>query len=197
MSDLLQSVGDSISDADIHALAGQINAKPEQVNAAIQAALPALVGSLARTSSEPQGAQRINAFVDTVGTKHSGSAPLQFADGGSGMSITDILGQLVGARQGRVEQGVSKASGLNGAQTTQLLAALLPIVLAFLAKRRQQTPADRHDSDLSDYLGQQRKQTEQSGMGSLLGRLLDQDGDGDFDFADILKFGFSRFGRSS
>ena len=42
------------------------------------------------------------------------------------------------------------------------------------------------------FLGGERKSVEQSTGGSLIGRMLDQDGDGDFDLSDMAKMAMAK-----
>ncbi|MCB1588586.1 MAG: DUF937 domain-containing protein [Xanthomonadales bacterium] len=117
------------------------------------------------------------------------SAPAQprGLDGGA------ILGHVFGQRQPRVERGVAQAAGIDGSQASQLLAMLAPMVMAALGRMTQQRGLD--PGGLASALGQE---TQRAGtgfaQGGVLGSLLDTDGDGDVDAADLLKHGSSLFG---
>ncbi|MEZ5441635.1 MAG: DUF937 domain-containing protein [Lysobacterales bacterium] len=104
-----------------------------------------------------------------------------------------ILGHVFGQRQPRVERGVAQAAGIDGSQASQLLAMLAPMVMAALGRMTQQRGLD--PGGLASALGQE---TQRAGtgfaQGGVLGSLLDTDGDGDVDAADLLKHGSSLFG---
>ncbi len=104
------------------------------------------------------------------------------------------LAGLLGGRQSKVEQGIGKASGLNGGQVGSLMGMLAPLVMGALARKTKTENMDA--GGLAGMLRGERKSIENQASGGLLAGLLDQDGDGDFDFSDIMKLGMSRlFGR--
>ena len=82
-------------------------------------------------------------------------------------------------------------SGLDAASITKLLALLAPIVMAALAKKQKETGLA--PTDMGGYLRREEASiTQQSPQGtSFIGRMLDQDGDGDFDVSDALKLGMN------
>ena len=72
----------------------------------------------------------------------------------------------------------------------QLLKLLAPVVMAFLAKQVMSGGMDAND--LGKTLGAEKAQIQQQGgLGSVLGGLLDQDGDGQFGLSDLVKLGSS------
>jgi hypothetical protein len=104
-----------------------------------------------------------------------------------------ILGHVLGGRQGRVEQGVAQAAGIDSSQAAQLMAMLAPMVMAALGRMTQGNNLD--PGGLASALGQEgRRAGVAAGQGGVLGSLLDSDGDGDVDAADLLKHGSSIFG---
>lgn len=108
----------------------------------------------------------------------------------------DASSEVFGGRKGRVEEAIGKSSGLDLSKVGPLIAILAPIVLG--AMRSKASAAGRgqiHPGDLSDMMRRERSSVESKSGGSLLGRLLDQDGDGDFDFNDIIKIGLSFLSR--
>jgi hypothetical protein len=105
-----------------------------------------------------------------------------------------ILGHIFGKKTDAVNNGISKNSGLSGMQTTALMGALAPIVMGMLGRRKQQ--GNLSPIDLQRELGAASQEVEQQPGGSFLGRMLDQDGDGDFDMKDMMAFATKRiFGR--
>lgn len=232
MSELLQSVLSVLDRNQVNAMAQRIGASPQQTERAIEAALPLLIGQMARNSSQPQGAQALYGALerDHGGVDLGGllGAVLGGGGGGGGGSgggvggllgsvlggvlgggggsapaasrksdpISDgmaILGHVFGQRQTRVANGVGQVGGMSGQQSNQLLAMLAPIVMAALAKLMQGNGGGA--SALGGLLGNEerslQKQAPQAGAGAggLLGAILDRDGDGDVDLADLVQGG--------
>ncbi len=186
MESLLDQVRGALDGGVVQQAADRLGTSPQQADNAIQAALPLLLGALGRNASSAEGAQSLHRALGD----HAGSDPaavlgqvLGGAGGGDGQAI---LGHIFGARQPRAAQGVSSASGLDLGNASQLLAMLAPIVMAVLAKRSQGQGLDA--SALGGLLGQESQRIAgQPGAGGLLNAVLDRDGDGDVDFADISK----------
>ena len=61
-------------------------------------------------------------------------------------------------------------------QTAQILMMLAPIVMGYLGRQKQQQNLDA--GGLSDWLGGQQQQIQQSPQGGFLNGMLDRDGDG-------------------
>lgn len=80
-------------------------------------------------------------------------------------------------------------SGLDASAVTKLMKILGPIVIGMVAKQAMAKKLDK--GGLTGYLRNEKdSMTKTSPQGtSLIGRLLDQDGDGDFDLSDALKLG--------
>ncbi len=80
--------------------------------------------------------------------------------------------------------GVSKASGLDMGNSAQLMAMLAPVVMSILGS--QMNGLGLRCGGLGGLLGQERQRIEEDkGAGGLVNAVLDRDGDGDVDFADI------------
>jgi hypothetical protein len=223
MSELLQSVLGALEPQRVDAIARQIGATPQQTERAIHAALPLLIGQMARNTADPRGAQslhgalqRDHAGVDlggllgsVLGGMHGNArGAAASGDGGllggvlgavlgggdtSGARASDplsdgaaILGHIFGARQPRVAQGVGQVGGLDGSQSSRLLAMLAPIVMAVLARMMQNRGGDA--GALGGLLGGEAREVRQQD-GGLLGAVLDRDGDGDVDLSDLLQNG--------
>jgi hypothetical protein len=110
-----------------------------------------------------------------------------------GIGASDLLGNLLGGSQARVETGVQKASGLSNSATSQLLKMLAPMVLGAVMKSKTSNNLDA--GGLRDFLGNEKASVEKK-TGGMIGRLLDQDGDGDFDLTDVAKLAVGKlFGK--
>ena len=218
---MTQDLASQLQGGPIQQIAQQLGVDPSTAQTAVTAALPLLLGALGRNASQPQGAQ---ALFGALQNDHAGAGGLGdvlgAVLGGSQSRQTDgagILGHIFGGKQPRAEQAVGQSTGIGQDKANLLLRWLAPIVLAYLAKRmfeNRQTstrgttslpqgsagqPPARAPSPgvLGEILGQETRKVEQQGgpLGSVLGQVLDRDGDGDTDFSDLLKIGGSILGN--
>jgi len=218
MTDLTGRVLEQIGQPQIEAIARQFGIDPAQAGAAVQQALPLLMGGLARNSTSEQGAhalysalERDHASVDVgslLGSVLGGGggsgagggiggllgAVLGGASGSpdSGGAGEAILGHIFGGRRDRAAEGLGKTTGLGGANAAQLLAMLAPIVMAVLGNMTRKQGLDANS--LGGVLGQERNRIEQGGIGGLLGSVLDRDGDGQVGLDEMLQAGAGLLG---
>jgi len=195
MSDLMQSVLDALQPQQVEAMSRRLGTSAPQTERAIQAALPLLIGQMARNSAQPQGAESLQRALerDHAPAAMDGLMGVLGSVMGGGRSargndaISDglgILGHVFGQRQERVAQSVGRVGGMDGQQSSQLLAMLAPVVMAALARMMQNRGGGA--SALGGLLGNENQALGQGGSGGLLGAVLDRDGDGDVDVADLL-----------
>jgi hypothetical protein len=103
-----------------------------------------------------------------------------------------ILKHVLGGSSDRAAGGVAKASGMNAQSSMALMAMLAPMVMGALGKMTQSNNLDASGlagvigGDLSRLGGGAQAAPQQKGF---LGGLLDADGDGDVDAADLLARG--------
>ena len=195
---LVSELMGQLQGAPMQNMAQQLGVNGSQIQSAVGAALPLLLGALGNNAAKPQGA------ADLMGAlqRDFGSALPQGLGGLGGLlgsvlggqtpnNGAAILGHIFGNNQQKAEAGLGEATGLGGQGAAQLLSMLAPIVMAFLANRVQAGNLDA--GSLSDTLGQERAQVQQQGgvAGGLLGSLLDQNGDGKLDAGDLFKLGAS------
>lgn len=169
----------------VEQISQNLGANSSVVNSAIQIALPAIIGGLAKNAQTPQGAQSLD---NALSQDHSGGDVLGNLMGYLGGGIPapqettrqtnggGILGHIFGGNQTQVAQQVSEQSGLNMGQVAQLLITLAPIVMSYLGQQKQQQNLD--SDGLSNWLGGQQEQIQQSPQSSLINSILDRDGDG-------------------
>lgn len=206
MSSLLEQLTNQLGSDQVNAIARQLGASPEQTQSAIAAALPTLLGAMGRRAQTEEGASEIHHAVTQASESSSmldnlsgltsmlglGGAGSQAAP--AGIPGAEILGSLLGNKQSKVSEAIGKSSGLNASQVGPLLGMLAPMLMGSLGKKSGGGSA----ADLAGMLRGETQAMEKSGTGSMVGRLLDQDGDGDFDVSDIMKLGMnSLFGRKS
>ncbi|MBO9661428.1 DUF937 domain-containing protein [Dokdonella sp.] len=217
MSNLTNQVLDRLDPSSIQAIAAQLGIDPSQAQAAIQQAVPLVVGGLARNAATDGGADAVH----TAATAHSGldigsilGSVLGGAGNAGGGSILGgmlgggasntggglpggidpgaILGSIFGNRQDQATQGLGQASGLGTQNAGQLLAILAPIVMSVLGSMSQRQGLN--PGGLGGALAQENQRIQQSGNGGLLGAVLDQDGDGQLGLGDLLKVGAEMLG---
>jgi hypothetical protein len=189
MTSILDAVRQQLGPDTIQQMSGALGADPAATSSAISLALPALLGGLSQNAAQPQGA----AALDNALNAHDGSILDNLGgllNGGAGGGIGGaILGHILGGRRGAVEQGVGRASGLDGAQVAQLMAMLAPIVMGVLGRMKQNKNLDA--SRLPDVLQQSREQGEKEHPG--VGGMLDANKDGSIT-DDLLRMGGSALG---
>lgn len=192
MPSIFDTVTEQLGGDNLTRLSQQLGTDEATTSQAVQAALPVLLGGLARNASNPNGAASLSSalgdhrggvienLVGLLGNPQSGP--------GAG-----ILGHIFGQKRDAVEQGVGQATGLGQQQVGKLLMVLAPIVMAALARRQQahseqevpvagqpQTTAQDPHSTLPQILEREKQEAQQrapAGLGGLLA-MLDRGGDG-------------------
>ncbi len=194
LMDLLQS---TIKDASIGDISRQLGQDEGTTSKAIDAALPMLIGALTRSAATDDGAG-LNRALES---KHDGS----ILDDVAGFIKQDdqsdgrgILGHILGKNHDAAAMLLGSQSGIGEGKAASLMATLAPVVLGALGKAKSQS--NLGGNGLARLLAAESgsiEQREPSMMGAVAG-LLDQDGDGDTDLADLIsagKSGLSRFLR--
>jgi hypothetical protein len=209
LSGLAGALFQQLQGAPVQQVSAQLGTDPQQTQSAIATALPLLLGALGRNTQQPQGAE---ALLGALQRDHAPAAAsgldlgglLGSVLGGTGAQApspqTDgagILGHIFGNGTPAAASGLGQATGLGGEKAGQLLQVLAPIVLSFLAQRFLGGGNAANPDQLGQALGQERAQVQQSGglAGGLLGKVLDQDGDGDLDVGDLMKLGGGLLGK--
>ncbi len=193
MSSLLEMLGKSLTGSNLSMISEQLGADEQQTKSAIGAVLPTLIGALSKNGATQQGAEGILGALSK--DNHDGGilenlsgflGNKQYEEPRSGMGI---LGHLLGGKQQQVQQSVSQSSGLGAAASGQLMKMLAPLVMGALGKQQQSQGFDA--SSLMGFLGGEKEAVEKE-SGGLIGRMLDQDGDGDFDMSDMAKLALGK-----
>jgi len=180
MASMLEELAGALGGDTLGQLAGVLGADNDAVGKGVAAALPALLGGLARNSRQPEGA---SALSNALGNKHDGSildslgsifGGSQWAQQQANRDGENILGHVFGQSRPRVEQQVQAASGLNASMVSRLLPLLAPIVLGYLGKKM----AGGGSEQVASSLEQERVTVKQND--GMLGQILDMlDGDDD------------------
>lgn len=178
---LLAMLSQQIDDQTVRSIGGQLGVDQETAGTAISAALPVLMGALARNSQSEGGA---GALAGALDRDHDGSVLDDLGSflgqGSQARSMGEaILGHVLGGGQQRsAEQAIGRSAGLDAGQVGRLLALLAPIVMGFLGQQKRRQGLD--EGGLSSMLGSERRRIEEAhpGRGDLVSQILDQDDDG-------------------
>lgn len=177
MDDLMQAIAAQLQGGAMTQLSNQLGTDSRSTQNAVQAALPVLLGALAKNSASSGGADALSSALDR---DHDGSILDDlggFLGGGAGTDGAAILGHVLGARQPTVQAGIGKATGLGSDQIGQLLQMLAPVVLGYLGRQKRQQGLNA--GTLGELLGTQSAQAQaQSPALGALASLLDRDDDG-------------------
>ena len=197
MESLFELLGNKLSGSALETMSQQLGADQKQTETAVAAAIPSLLEALTRQadSSGEQLHQAIErdhdgSLLENLGGYLTSSLGASRSTNGDG-----ILGHLLGRKRESVESGVSQMSGLDVGKVSKLMAMLAPLVMGAVGKRSREQKMDR--GKLTDFLRQERDSFQQAEpkQASIFGRMMDQDGDGDFDASDMMRLGTSMFGR--
>lgn len=187
MSGIFDLIKQQIGGNNLSQISRSLGVDEKTTGNAINSAIPALLGALSRNANQGQGAQSI---LNALKKDHDGSILdnlsgfLQSQGGNQPINGQAILNHLLGQKQSRVQQGVSQVSGLDANSTQKLLSMLAPIVMGAVGKQTRQNGLD--SQGLMGLLSNEAQQVQKSPTGNLVGKMLDQDGDGDFDASDAI-----------
>ncbi len=190
MSDLMQLVSQALGGETLESMSRQIGADTGSTAKAISAALPMLLGALDRNTNQAGGA---DALFNAVQKGHDGSILddlAGFLGGGQFDDGNAILGHVLGGNREPVENGISRASGLDLSSVARLLPMLAPVVLGAIGKMQRQGGFDAHG--LSNELSGERQRVAQANPDAMssLESLLDGNHDGQV-MDDVVKIGSS------
>lgn len=204
MTSLTDTLLQQLQGPALQQVAQKLGIDEQQARSAVGNALPLLMGTLGRNAQQPQGAE---ALVGALQRDHAdaGASGGGFDLGGLLGSVlgggaqgaradgAGILGHIFGGQTEQATTGLAQTTGLDSGKAAQLLQALAPIVMSFLAQRFLSGSNGSADTaQVSQALGQEHAQAKASGIGGL----LDQDGDGQLGVNDLMKLGSSLFGRN-
>lgn len=196
----------SISDLVLQALSGnvaqisnKIGASEEQTKSAIGAALPTMIGALSRKTEQDGGSGLLSMLDrDGDGSVLDDLGGFLGSDRHQQPHAQGMLDGLFGAKKDRVENAVGQASGLSSNQSNMLMSMLGPLVMGAVMKKMGGRGTGG-GLDLGSLVGMMQGEKESMQQNpqssSMIGRLLDQDGDGDFDMSDMAKMASGYIGQ--
>jgi len=120
MTSIMDMVQEHLGDSGVTQLTQHLGVDPSTAQAAAAAALPMLVNAMSNRASQP------------------GAAAMPDASGGGLAGAGGLLGNLFGGNHAQMSQQVSQHSGLDIHQAEKALLFLAPIVMAQLARKRQE-----------------------------------------------------------
>jgi len=135
-------------------------------------ALPMILGQLSKNAQDEKGAEEINTALNS----HLWESKIDIADG------KKILWHIFGGKDDAVEK-VASATWQSPEQTSGVMGALSSVIM--------ETLGDQKKAAGWFWAGDVMKMLSWVGANdsNILGMVMDQDGDGDFDSQDAMKFG--------
>jgi hypothetical protein len=193
MSSLIDMLTSSLDDNAVATIGRQLGKDPAAAKTAINSALPMLLGALQKSTQQDSGA----GLAQALASKHDGGVldnVAGFLSQDDGKDGAGILRHILGAKQGVAESALGALAGVDKGQASGLLATLAPLVLGAVGKAK--TAGNTSGSDLTQMLNRETQGIEERSPGVMkaLGGMLDADGDGDTDLADLLKLGSGKLG---
>lgn len=180
MSTLIDDLTSRLQQRDtLSQLSRQVGADENQTAQAIRMALPMLLGGLANEADDPNRAQSLNraldqdhdgSLLDNVSALFGGRTGAVDVATPRALNGAGILGHILGGKREPVQDGIGRATGLNGQQVGQLLVMLAPIVMAYLGRRKREAGVN----DITPELRAERQEVERRSpdLGGLLGQIF-------------------------
>ena len=189
VSSMTQGLTDVLQGRPLQLISRHLGLSPQQAAGAVTAALPLLLGALARNSRRPDG--DLNLF-NALQKDHMGQDPQSVLASAleGGQRGDRILRHAFGAREPVASQALATATGVAPDHAQRLLRWLAPVAMAYLARqvfaRRASAPPPSPQLLRDKLEGEQRRLQAQDGLtGRLLNAVLDRNHDGRVDFSDL------------
>ena len=180
MASILDLLNTDIGKQLISSASEKTNTSPDRTASVLSSAMPLILGAMKRNAATPDGAASLNSALEN--NKHDGSLLDNLGGLLSGGGLDDlmsdgggILGHVLGGKQERVEQTISKTSGVDAGSVGQIIKMAAPITMGILGsqKRKDNVSQNGLGDLLGSVLGSQSTNDQ-----SLIETLLDADGDG-------------------
>lgn len=181
MSSILDLLSSDMGKQLIGAASAKTGQSTEKTASVLSMALPVILGAMQKNAATPQGAQNLNNALED--SRHDGSILTQLsdllgnksADGNLMKDGAGILNHVLGGNQQKVQQGISKVSGVDASSVAKIIQMAAPIIMGVLGSQKRKDNVD--ESGIGDLLGSVLgKNTDHDR--SLIETLLDADGDG-------------------
>ena len=181
MASILDLLSSDLGKQLINGASAQTGQPADKTANVLSMALPVILGAMQRNASTPQGAKSLNNALDD--SRHDGSILDQLggllgggnADSGLLNDGAGILGHVLGGNQQKVEQNISKTSGMDVGSVAQIIKMAAPILMGVLGSQKRKDNVG--ESGIGDLLGSVLGKNTNHDP-SLIETLLDADGDG-------------------
>lgn len=181
MSDVSQQISQALTGGQIKQLSQQLNIDEQSTQNAVQAALPMLMGAMAKRSNNTSSAQKMLSMFDFDKDGDILDDMSGFLSSSNNRMGPNILSEVFGGKRNNVESGLGKVAGIDAGKAGMLLENLAPIVLGMLMKNQRSQQGEVNPGDLSDMLNKEASNIS-AGDGSsimdMMSGFLDQDKDG-------------------
>jgi hypothetical protein len=141
-ADLLSLARDALG-SDFYKLAGQFLGESQaSTQTALSSLLPVVVGAMAQKGATPEGASRLISLANSTNLDANapGNVAALFSGEAAGIKsmlkagTSSLVPALFGDKSGALVNALSSASGVKSSSATNLLAMVVPLVLALLKK---------------------------------------------------------------
>jgi len=181
MESILDILGSDKGKQLISGASAQTGQSPDKIASVLSMALPAILGAMQRNASTPQGAKNLNNALED--DRHDGSILDQLSGllgGGSADSSlmndgAGILDHVLGGNQAKVENNISRVSGVDSNSVGQIIKIAAPILMGLLGNKKRKNNVQ--EGGLSDLLGSVLGNSSDNDQ-SMIEAILDADGDG-------------------
>lgn len=118
------------SESSIDALKGKTGGSSKQVESAVKAAIPSLIGSMTKNASSDEGAKSLLGALGQHKNTDSISSQIKNADELDG---SKIIAKIMGGGKDDFIKEISKSSGLDITQSKSVLSSIAPAILSSLS----------------------------------------------------------------
>lgn len=194
MSSILEMVRASLSDSAVSQISKTLGEDKSKTEDAVKTALPMIVGALSRSAQKGNAEGLANALE----RDHDGGIlnnVSDFMSGGNFEQGSGILGHVMGGKVDAAAKALGGTAGIEREKAASLMAMLAPVVMGAMGKVKRDKGLDA--DSLKRVLGGEEREIDQQAPGIMgaIGGLLDADGDGDTDMADLLAQGRKSLSR--
>lgn len=176
MPSIIEALVSQLAGDAIDQISNQVGVEKSQAERAVGMALPILLGALNRNTNSGAGSE---ALTQALRRDHDGSIledlPQALRKQETAADGAAILEHVLGDKRAGFISSVSRATGLEPDQVSQLFALLAPVVLGALGQIQRKQNLD--PQGVSNLLEKERSTVQATSSG--LVQLLDMDSDGD------------------